>query len=333
MKKYLLIVFFWMLAITGIILINISFFSYSTVFQGVAESDALEISYSTAVELRSVHIVPGQEVEKGDLLITVESPELDTKIEMVTSQLAEIKARVNVSVQQVVGQMEEIEHLLATKSLEVNSQISQYEAQLQLNRDLTKGLKSIERTEGAAEDQNPIKTKIEALKQELDIFQSNAKTRISQLNATISSNQNPFEVQAKNLVNELTALNAEKLELTSYAPASGTIGEINFKKGENVSPFTPIFAIYSRSPSYVQGYLHENTTEKISIGDSVMVANNQKTVTEMGAVVGISSRIVEFPVRLRKNPEIAIWGREVQIGISGNNEFLLGEKVTVRLKK
>ena len=333
MKKTLPVILLWVTAVVGIVLVNISFFSYSTVFLGVAESNEFEINYSSPVEIRSVHIAPGQEVKEGDLLISVESPELDAKIEAVTSQLAEIKARVNVSVQQAVGQIEEVEHLMATRSLEINSQIAQYEAQLQLNKDLTKDLKSIDANEASFEEQNPIKVKIEALKEELRIFKVNSQARISQLNTSLSSNQNPYDVQAKNLVNELGLLSTEKQELTSYSPVSGIIGGINFKQGEKVSPFTPIFSIYSKSPSYVQGYIHENTTDNVSVGDSLVVTNNQKSIVVKGVVLGVSSRIVEFPLRLRKNPEIGIWGREVQIGIPQGNDFLLGEKVTVKLDK
>lgn len=333
MKKLIPIVLLWVLALVGVVMINVSFFSYSTVFQGVAESNEFEINYSSSVEIRSIHIVPGQEVEQGDLLMAVESPDLDAKIEEVASQLAEIKARVNVSIQQTVGQIEEIEHVMATKMLDINSQIAQYEAQLQLNRDLTKGLKSIAKSSNDYEEQNPIKAKIEALKEELKIYELNAVARISQLNSTISSNQNPYEVQVSNLVNELRLLNAEKQELICYSPASGIIGDINFKQGGKVSPFAPIFAIYSKSPSYIQGYIHENTVEDVAVGDSLIVSNKQKSISMKGMVIGVSSRVVEFPIRLRKNPEIAIWGREVQISIPIVNDLLLGEKVTVKLEK
>ena len=48
-----------------------------------------------------------------------------------------------------------------------------------------------------------------------------------------------------------------------------------------------------------------------------------------GDVVGVGSRIVEYPVRLRKRQDIQIWGREVLIKIPENNAFLLGEKVRI----
>ncbi len=50
---------------------------------------------------------------------------------------------------------------------------------------------------------------------------------------------------------------------------------------------------------------------------------------ETGTVVGVGSRIVEYPVRLRKHPDLQVWGREVVIKIPENNQFILGEKVVI----
>jgi hypothetical protein len=49
----------------------------------------------------------------------------------------------------------------------------------------------------------------------------------------------------------------------------------------------------------------------------------------MGEVVGVGARIVEYPLRLRKRPDIQMWGREVQILIPPENRFLLGEKLVI----
>ncbi len=51
--------------------------------------------------------------------------------------------------------------------------------------------------------------------------------------------------------------------------------------------------------------------------------------TADGTVVGMGTRIVEYPVRLRKNPDLQIWGREVVIRIPETNRFILGEKVMI----
>jgi len=49
----------------------------------------------------------------------------------------------------------------------------------------------------------------------------------------------------------------------------------------------------------------------------------------VGEVVGLSSRIVPFPTRMWKMPELPVYGREVTIKIPEENPFLLGEMVTI----
>jgi hypothetical protein len=61
------------------------------------------------------------------------------------------------------------------------------------------------------------------------------------------------------------------------------------------------------------------------------VANKHNRVS--GEVVGVGARIVEYPVRLRKAPDILMWGREVMIKIPVGNKFLLGEKVMITIEK
>jgi HlyD family secretion protein len=68
----------------------------------------------------------------------------------------------------------------------------------------------------------------------------------------------------------------------------------------------------------------------MDLGEAVKVttlAGTGKAV--VGEVVGLSSRIVAFPERMWKMPEMPVYGREVTIKIPENNPFLLGEMVTI----
>ena len=64
--------------------------------------------------------------------------------------------------------------------------------------------------------------------------------------------------------------------------------------------------------------------------DKVRVVSMANTsAATIGEVVGVGARIVEYPVRLRKRPDIQVWGREIQILIPSENRFLLGEKLII----
>ena len=59
-------------------------------------------------------------------------------------------------------------------------------------------------------------------------------------------------------------------------------------------------------------------------------SNNNEPIQAM--VESLGSRIVEYPVRLKKNLMVSAWGREAVIRLTEENKLLLGEKVIVSLE-
>lgn len=49
-------------------------------FLGIADSKELQINFETPVEVKRVHVIPGQNVRKGDLLLELDQSELNTKM-------------------------------------------------------------------------------------------------------------------------------------------------------------------------------------------------------------------------------------------------------------
>jgi multidrug efflux pump subunit AcrA (membrane-fusion protein) len=49
-------------------------------FLGIADSKELQINFEYPVEVKRVHVIPGQIVRKGDLLLELDQSELNTKI-------------------------------------------------------------------------------------------------------------------------------------------------------------------------------------------------------------------------------------------------------------
>ncbi len=178
-----------------------------------------------------------------------------------------------------------------------------------MNKNLTSQLKSIQKDINGKKDDlnNPILIKITNLKRELKL------------------NWSPSQIK-----DEIHLLQEELKKLTIFAQINGMIGSVNFKEGEKVSPFTPIVTLHTKSPSSIKGYIHENVYNKILVGQKVSATSvSDKKNTIIGEVIGVGSRIVEYPERLRKRPDFQIWGREIIIKIPHENNFLLGEKVLI----
>jgi hypothetical protein len=125
-------------------------------------------------------------------------------------------------------------------------------------------------------------------------------------------------------------LTEEKRKLFIVSQINGIIGAVYFKDGEKVSPFTPIITLHTESPSFISGYINEITYSSIQLGQTVRIQSlAQEGTTLTGVVTGIGSKIVEYPIRLRRLPEVQMWGREIIIKIPEQNKFLLGEKVII----
>ena len=136
--------------------------------------------------------------------------------------------------------------------------------------------------------------------------------------------------EAENLKKELEELQKQQEELIQIAKENWVVGDVNVRDGEKVSSFAPIVTLTHKRPTLVRGYINEQIYQNMNVGEAVKVttlAGTGKAV--IGEVVGLSSRIVAFPTRMWKMPEMPVYGREVTIKISEDNPFLLGEMVTI----
>jgi multidrug resistance efflux pump len=302
-------------------------------FFGVAETREIVVNAEKAVEVREVRVVPGQLVNTGQLLVALDRPELTHRINEISNQIDKLKAEQNVNQADVQARINELEARKKANSAELQHRIAQLNNKHQINKDLTAGLRSIEQDKEARTPngrRSPLQVQAESLEKELALETHLMQLKINTLKETLKSSEAAGSIQRKGLEEELNLLHAEKKDLLKHSPITGVIGSVNFKEGERVSPFDPILTVHSRSPAYVEGYIHENVYSHISVKDKVRVVSMANTsAATIGEVVGVGARIVEYPLRLRKRPDIQMWGREVQILIPPENQFLLGEKLII----
>lgn len=324
----------WGFVLAAIVAITIVYRGESTNFYGIAETREIVVNSENPVEIKKIHVVQGQVIGESDTLIELKRPELTMKISDITHQLDELKVQKLVDAS---SSRSEIRQLQAQQEAEINqikTQINELEAQYELNKRLTAELRSIEKSNEAAEhieeDNNPIKVKIESLKRELELALNPSQIKIKSIQSELYSSDDPVKIHVERLEEELKLLLEEKGKLVIYAQINGIIGSVNFKEGEKVSPFAPIVTLHTKSPSFVKGYIHENVYSKVSVGQKVHINSlADRSNRIVGEIVGVGSRIVEYPIRLRKRPDIQIWGREIIIKIPQDNNFLLGEKVVI----
>ena len=322
----------WFLILVATVAITRFYGTESSNFYGIAETREIVVNFEGAVEIRKINVTEGQSVEQGMLLVELSSPDLMLKINHISHQLDQLKAQKGVDKSEIQSKLRQLKAEKAAKENELENQIAELENQYKINKSLLSGLKSIPGGSGYDSDEgsSPIALKIRSLKEELRLCVNPIDIQIELYQKTLANAKDPVKIQVERLEKELSLLRQENSKLNIYAQISGIIGSVNFKPGATVSPFAPILTLHTRTPSFIKGYIYEKAYADIGMGENVNVASLAIADSNItGIVVGIGARIVAYPERLRKHPDLQMWGREVVIQIPENNHFILGEKVLI----
>ena len=138
-------------------------------FLGIAESREITINSENPVEIERVHVMEGQSVDQGQLLVQLRNPELTLRINQISHQLDQLRAQNDVD-------KSELESVLTRLNAEKNALINDTEYRIQelkndydINMSLTSGLRSLSGTDinTIINAGHPTLQKIERLKLEL----------------------------------------------------------------------------------------------------------------------------------------------------------------------
>jgi len=306
----------------------------TTEFQGIAETREVIVNSENSVEIRMIHVLPGQEVQKGRVLVELERPDLTMKLNEITHQLEELKSRDICNRDEIKSQIRQVNADKQVNISEIDHKLEQMTSRYSFNKEMVSDLKSIStlfKATKVVKKTGAMEIEIENLKQERYLTEKRFQTQIDDLTTKLASTETPETIHQESLKKELELLGKEKASLVILASIDGIIGSIYCKAGEKISPFQPILTLHTRAPSYVRGYIHENIHNRASTGDMVQVtALTGEGKRVKGEIVGVGSRIIEYPLRLKKRPEMQLWGREVEIHLPDGNPFLLGEKVIIQ---
>lgn len=321
----------WIIVLGIVVMISIIYTFEADHFYGVAESREIVVNSEMPVEIKRVDVVEGQFIEKHQLLVELSSPELDLKINEISHQLEQLKVQKGLDKAELTAKVRQLRAQKKSKTTEIENRIKQLESRYRLNKALTQSLKSVEADVLTADQtMSPIRQQIDHLRLELVDAARPLNIQIELLETALNASESPKKIQVERLEKELKMLRWESERLNIYARISDLIGSINYKPGEKVAPFVPILTLQTQTPSFVKGYLLEDVASSVKIGEKLTVtslSDGKRAIK--GTVVGVGARFVPYPVRLRKHPDLQIWGREVHVRISDNNPFILGEKVVL----
>jgi multidrug resistance efflux pump len=298
-------------------------------FFGFAESNETTINYNYPVVIDELLVRPGQMVKEGETLLKVSRRKAKETLTDQTFRIAELRAEESLWRQRKQGEMRETDWKSTDDLARIEEDISSLRKELTYKKSLAAGLESISAT-GA--DYQPIEDKIAVLEAEKARKQEANASRKENLRQEMNLGKNPYAEQIRRLEAEMEFEEGQKVQLfVVKAPTDGIVGNIDVREEEHVQSYATLLSFYEPHSSIVRGYVHEDLTAKVALADELIVYSlKTEGQTYTGNVVGLGSRIVEIPTRLRKLPDFKTYGREVIVEISPENLFLQKEKVGIR---
>ena len=320
----------WVVCVILAIVVGFVYQGKVAMFRGIAEASETIISVPSATEIVKVHVVPGQEIHAGDTIVEINRPDLTLRIAELTREIDALEGRSNLSSAEIDQKVADVKANLETRRLTLTAEIRNLETEYNSNKAISAKLKSLSNSKSQSDGNDAMAMRIKSLKNELALATKSANEQIALLRGSSKLQKASGKSEAENLKKELEEMQKQQEELIQIAKEDWVVGDVNVRDGEKVSSFAPIVTLAHKSPTLVRGYINEQIYQNMDLGEAVKVttlAGSGKAV--VGEVVGLSSRIVAFPERMWKMPEMPVYGREVTIKIPENNPFLLGEMVTI----
>ena len=330
MKRYnfIYLVGFLMMCLLGYMALAIQ--SESAFFYGFAENKQTEISHNRNVLVSKIYVKNGQEIKKGDLLLEVIDKEIELKIGELEIEKNTVDVDSESKVQEIKNKINQIQTSRKAELVELKSDIIELEKEISLNKSLYEGLKTIQRNK--KNYQSPDNIKLAYFKEQLHNVEIAFLREVSEQKQLLNRITKPGQLKSKSIIAKLDHYKMIEEHLSIYAPFDGLIGTISCKEGENISSYSSLLDLYKHNPTQVKGFVHESMILEVSIGDKLEVASTLHTNNRViGEVIGLGSRIVEIPERLRKMTDFKTYGREIVIEIPSDNRFMQKEKVSLNI--
>jgi multidrug resistance efflux pump len=297
-------------------------------FYGFAESRATEINYNYPVVVDQILVKPGQAVKAGEVLMHLSRRKSKETLADQSFRIAQLEAEETLWKQRQANEIEELKLEQQTRLAALNRKIERTQKELMYKKSLVENLQSIEPT---ATSYQPLEDALASFEQEKEELKHVYTSRIQGLEKERRLGQNPYSEQIKRYIAEQEFDESQKvMPIVVTAPTDGLVGNISCKEEEHIPSYSTLLTFYEPHSGLIEGYVHEDLTLEVAIGQQYTVSSlKDETINYQGTVIGLGSRIVEIPARLRKVETVKAYGREVLIEIPKANTFLQKEKVSI----
>jgi len=268
MKKIVLTIPIVVIVIAAIFLLINLVEDKETIMTGIVDCTEVDVSSKIPGRLEQVIVKEGDQVIKGNILATLESKEMDAKVEQARGVKDAAFAKMTLVKKGARDEEKKaVQNLYMQAKYQFDYVAKTWDRFQQLFAD--KVISEQERDEMEFK-YNAAKEQMEAAKAKLDMVNKGARDE------EITAVESLYH-QAENAYNEASAYQEE---LTLSAPISGEISEIYADPGEVINSGYPVFSILDLDDSYVvlqvrEDKMEEMTKGKIFMGRIPALGNNE----------------------------------------------------------
>lgn len=297
-----------------------------TSFYGIAENQDLDLSLEYPVQVEAIMIKEGQNITKGQLLAVLHRSDIAFQQAKLLQNQSELLAEKNELLTSRNNDLRQIDQEERDALFEIDNQIATLQAAQTRNSTLLESLSSLEDATPPTVS-NP---EVSALQAERTNIAGTFNTQRQNIRQEVAAKLQSLDTRLQQITIEEGEIQRQTEALELRAPAAGIAGSVNFVPGEQITTGETILNIYQVHPNQVITYIPEGQLTDLKMGDSLLVFSLQNPDYSItGKIIGLGNKIRELPVRMRRDPAVQAWGREVLLEIAGVNDLMQGERVLV----
>lgn len=314
----------------GLFAVNSQYFKGSKSFVGVTYSKVYNINIEKPAIVKTTHVVPGQTVEPGEILVELESPQLNLEIQQLKKEIEIFESQKKEQQKLLESELQLLESQKRIIQSEIDNEVQLIQRRIQLNRSLTDSILENKNRNFGNDTLGTLQLQIKSIKQKGELELEAVNIRIADLEQDHNFDQSQLEAQIELAKQELNWKVQEDRNLNKYASFPGVVENVYIKPNEQVQEFTPLISINPVHPTSVVGYLVGKKDRTQKLGQKVTVRSMEHPELQTtGSIIGFGS-VVLLPDVLQKTTTIQTFGLEVFIEIPEDNELPVGEKIIVR---
>ncbi|MBL0235748.1 MAG: HlyD family efflux transporter periplasmic adaptor subunit [Saprospiraceae bacterium] len=296
---------------------------------GTAEAESIIIKSELSGQLVDIRPKAGQLIKKGDTLIRLIKIDFDKKATDQSLDINQIKIQHDLFIQSSKNEINIINAQYDSKITELRKDLDNLDVR---NGELDQIKKAFNESLNIHNESpnTSYQTNRKGIIDQIQKLEIEKNTRIDTLNAEIRSNQRWNSTKSALVQSDRIFLDNQRKQLTLCSPIDGFVEDYQIHLLDYINANTELLKITPQKPNYIRGFIPETVDASFALSEGVQLSSaTRPEIKTNGEIIYCNPRIVELPTRLRKNPEIKAWGREVYIRISESNVFFIGEKIII----